>query len=169
MDISTYCNINFNSVPVRHSSLTVTAVTLCVPSSSCNYIQVAWISSQNDLSWEPASSLPHSLVKEFEDGIKLSMETVSSEPQYGVITHTLINSPDPTLEAPPEKCQRIVPPNFKPGYGESNPWYTSMSKLIHVLKGFRGYTRRLYPIDLKHRKKARDSIYIVVVQVCYHN
>ena len=66
----------------------------------------------------------------------MSMETVSSEPQYGVITHTLINSPDPIFEAPPEKSQRIFPPNFKPGYCKINLYYTSMSKLIHVLKGF---------------------------------
>ena len=56
-------------------------------------VQVAWIGRQNETSWEPASSLP---VKEFEEGIKLSMETVSNEPQHGVITHTLINLLDST-------------------------------------------------------------------------
>ena len=81
-------------------------------------IQLAWMGSQHDLSWEPASSVPQSLIKEFEQGIQLSRETVSSEPQYGVITHTLINSSDHTFEAPPEKRQRIVPPTFKVGYGK---------------------------------------------------
>ena len=55
-----------------------------------NNVQVAWIGSHSEMSWEPVFSLPCSLVKEFEEGIKSSMEAVTSEPLYGVITHTLI-------------------------------------------------------------------------------
>ena len=46
------------------------------------------------------------------------METVSSEPQYGVITHTLINTLDSTFEAPAKKRKIVDPPNFKEGYGK---------------------------------------------------
>lgn len=80
-------------------------------------LKVAWIGSKKEVTWEPASSVPQELVKEFEEGITSSMETLSSEKKYGVIAYTTVNTPTVTAEVPPKKRQKLVDvPSISEGY-----------------------------------------------------
>ena len=54
---------------------------------------------------------------QFEAGISSRQETLSSEPKYGVITHTLVTSADPThSDEPAKKMKKIDLPNTGEGY-----------------------------------------------------
>jgi len=64
-----------------------------------------------------ASTVPQSLIAEFEAGISSKQETLSTEPKYGVITLTLFTSAEPMHgDEPPEKRKKVATTNMEKGY-----------------------------------------------------
>jgi len=51
------------------------------------YFKVAWFGVEEKITWEPASTLPQSLVDEFESGC--TAEEVLHGSRYGVKSHTI--------------------------------------------------------------------------------
>jgi len=64
------------------------------------YFKVAWFGVE-EITWEPASTLPQNLVDEFESGC--AAEEVLHDSRYGVRSHTIIVPARQSEETPPAK------------------------------------------------------------------
>lgn len=81
----------------------------------CHTFQVAWFGCDEKMMWEPASSLPQTLINEFEEGV-ICKESVVTDPSYGVMTHTLVVTKSSAAEPPHAKQARKSIPTSEPGY-----------------------------------------------------
>ena len=71
------------------------------------HLKVAWIGNEEKITWEPASTLPEIIVKEFEDGLSTSEETLLTKSKYGITSHTIITSQQ--LPAPAKRSKTDSP------------------------------------------------------------
>lgn len=72
--------------------------------------KVAWLGTKEKVTWEVESSLPESLIKEYESGDTLQEDTLSTEPKYGIVSHTVIAtkaSKDANQPQPKPKRQKL--------------------------------------------------------------
>lgn len=67
-------------------------------------LQVAWLEKENE-TWELASTLPESLVQEYENDI-LPAESTLSEMKYGTISHMVIFGENNSAAEPPAKKKK---------------------------------------------------------------
>ena len=75
-----------------------------------NFVQVAWIGSQEKLTWVPSSALSQEMINEFEQGIACH-QNIETNYSYGVMKHTITVSKG-TTGPPPAKKVKIPPATF---------------------------------------------------------
>lgn len=80
------------------------------------FFQVAWLANKEQLTWEPASSLPQSLIDEYECGQSNQKITTTTDKSYGVINHTLVVGKHDFTCPPQSKALKATVPNPESGY-----------------------------------------------------
>ena len=140
---------------------------LCCCHSHLCFLQVAWVGCEQEITWKLASTVPQSLIAEFEAGISSKQETLSTEPKYGVITHSLFTSAEPMHgDEPPEKRKKVATTNMEKGYVSC--CVCSMYMSNNHFYTFLGYSQIvMMEVNPWHatQRKIRASICIVVLQV----
>lgn len=91
------------------------------------FIQVAWLGQQEQMTWEPASTLPQSLIDEFEGGVIGVGETITNT-QFGAINHTLVVATSCDTASSPAKKLKTVPVPSDSGYTHACTY-----NIMHVL------------------------------------
>lgn len=71
-------------------------------------MKVAWLASNERLTWEPASALPQSLIDEFENGNPHHQVTTTKDASFGVINHTLVVAESDFTSPPPAKSSKVA-------------------------------------------------------------
>lgn len=66
------------------------------------FLQVAWLGHKEQMTWEPASTLPQVLIDEFESGTGLD-EQIITDIRFGVVNHTVVMATSGAKDAPPQK------------------------------------------------------------------
>ncbi|XP_065899118.1 uncharacterized protein [Dysidea avara] len=77
-------------------------------------IQVAWLGSDEKITWESRSSLPQHLIDDFENGMQYE-EAVITEAKFGAVNHTVTINMTTTTPEQPSKKSRTSLPDYTPG------------------------------------------------------
>lgn len=77
-------------------------------------LQVAWLGQNEELTCEPASTLPRRLIDEFESGMISNGEIISNS-RFGVVHHTLVVATSCAKDVPPAKQQKKNCSKLQPG------------------------------------------------------
>ena len=79
------------------------------------FLQVAWLGSDEKITWESRSSLPQHLIDDFENGMQYE-EAVITEAKFGAVNHTVTINMTTTTPEQPSKKSRTSLPDYTPGY-----------------------------------------------------
>lgn len=79
-------------------------------------LKVAWLTDKQQLTWEPASSLPQSLIDEFECGQYTQQISTTTDASYGLISHTFGIAKRDVTHSPQAKSLKTTVPAVEPGY-----------------------------------------------------
>lgn len=78
------------------------------------FFQVAWLGRAEQMTWEPASTLPQALIDEFESGV-VSTEAIITDTKFGVVHHTLVVGTSSATDSSPPKRRKTTALPSAPG------------------------------------------------------
>ena len=94
-------------------------LSVCVPADSTinmpTFFQVAWLGQEEQMTWEPASTLPQVLINEFESGM-VSTGQMITDTKFGVVNHTLVVTTSSATGVSPAKKLKTSVLHPDPGY-----------------------------------------------------
>ena len=80
------------------------------------HLQVAWLANKQQLTWEPASCLPQSLIDEYECGQYTQRIITTTDASYGAINHSLAIEKHDLTHPPQTKSLKTTMSATEPGY-----------------------------------------------------
>ena len=109
-----YCYSNYTQLHHVHVSIMYVCMLEFIDDIMYMCFQVAWLESKAKVTWECASSLPQSLVDEFEANVVSNVDILTNA-SFGVINHTVVISKADPANPPPPKLAKYTPPAADPG------------------------------------------------------